>query len=256
MRLPLNLYGRGYIIFEGGTAQNGGGGAYRVVVVVLVEWGGGGGKIGGTQHRRPRENPRATLEFTSLSLRHRRSGLPLCLPRGPPIQATINSVESHPKMVNSWGSQVFLACTCLFENVFFKTYKRTKPALRLKIEYFLRCPTEGFKIFQIRQKDYTFPESSASSIDSADVIYHGAGFPFQSVSYIFMPRPLQRHGHRPNPQDEADFHLDSLYRQAFCYVAKPEGTPVTFCGAPKLLVQADETAQRTGDWLQLECRLG
>jgi hypothetical protein len=27
--------------------------------------------------------------------------------------------------------------------------------------------------------------------------------------------------------------LDSLYRQAFCYVAKPEGTPVTFCGAPR-----------------------
>jgi len=47
-----------------------------------------------------------------------------------------------------------------------------------------------------------------------------------------MPRPLQRHGHRQNPQDEAEFHLDSLYRQAFCYVAKPEGTPVTFCGAP------------------------
>jgi hypothetical protein len=113
--------------------------------------GGGGGEIGGTQRRRPRENPRATLEFTSPSLGHRRPGLPLYLLRGPPIQAKINLVESHPKMVNFWGFSVFLSCSRLFENVFFRTYKRTKPALRLKVEYFLRLWSEGF---QIRQKDF------------------------------------------------------------------------------------------------------
>ena len=111
--------------------------------------GGGGGEIGGTQHRRPRENPRATLEFTSLSLGHRRPGLPLDLPRGPPIQAKISLLEYHPEMVDSWWFSVFLSCSCLFENVFFRTYKRTKPALRLKIEYFLRCGQRRFKFLQI-----------------------------------------------------------------------------------------------------------
>ena len=110
--------------------------------------GGGGGEIGGTQHRRPRENPRATLEFTSPSLGHRRPGLPLYLLRGPPIQAKINLVESHPKMVNFWGVLSLFGLFLPFRKKNSRTYKRTKPALRLKVEYFLRLCQRDFKFIR------------------------------------------------------------------------------------------------------------
>jgi hypothetical protein len=64
-------------------------------------------------------------------------------------------------MVNSWGVLSLFGLFLPFRIFFSRTYKRTKPALRLKIEYFLRHWSEGF---QIRQKDFKFPESSASSI--------------------------------------------------------------------------------------------